>query len=529
MSPHTPPVKAIPSNVCPSSLVVPKLPVTELKGLVLHPKESEVPGRLYRHLGSRLHDLEHTFSVSPTTPKPRLGAGTQGSDPRSVSETLTQKQDEGVTVNVNGHGQEEDKSQSPTKTAPEGKSDSELYPSPWMGQRADSGARQALCSGSQASPEPPLALQAPGAGARAGAGARGAGPAAGLSAPAPSPPPQQPEAKNLLSSVPGGRRPGQPPPPPAPSAQEARPRGPGVLAGPRWRGGGASTQRRWRQRGTKTRPGPPLNAPHRLAPRSDSRRDLGRVRPPPQPPASLASLHPSRGRSPLGQPRLWARRSHVRPPRRAGPGPDGHADGGAGRGVAGGRAGQRSRGRPALSSARAGLATLRRAAAPPASTRPRSRPNPASARPWLAACSPRSLTYRERVWCGMSRRRRTLARKHPRKPPRRNPRARRRRLHSDPLPFLRPGLHPPRTPIGRRLLDSRGLPVQEVCFQSYWLKNPSITALKCASFRPRPRPQARAPAFPRDSRPAHPLPSRRARPLGSCSLLGYCGGGLPAF
>lgn len=64
---------------------------------------------------------------------------------------------------------------------------------------------------------------------------------------------------------------------------------------------------------------------------------------------------------------------------------------------------------------------------------------------------------------------------------------------------------PPRTPIGRRRLDSRGLPVQEVCFQSYWLKKPSITALKCTSFRPRPRPRARAPAFPRDSRPARPL------------------------
>lgn len=342
-----------------------------------------------------------------------------------------------MTVNVDGHGQE-DKSQSLTKTAHAGKSDSELYPSPLTGQRAVSGARQVLCFGSQASPEPPLALQAP------GAGARGAGPAAGLSAPAPFPLPQRPEAKNLLSSVPGGRRPGQLPPSPAPSAQEARPRGPSALTGPRWRGGGASTQRRRRQRGTKTRPGPPLNAPHMPAPPSDSRRDLGRVRPPPQPPASLASLHPRAAAA-----ARWGSRGSGRGARTsvplAEPGPDGHADGGAGRGGrASGAAVPREAGR-ASGPSWLGHATAGRRAA--GLHRPRCRPNPASSRPWLAACSPRSLTYRERIWCGRSRRRRTVARKHPRKPPRRNPRARRRRLHSDPLPLLRPGLHPRALPL----------------------------------------------------------------------------------
>lgn len=47
--------------------MVPKLLVTELKGLVLQPLESEIPDYLFRQLVSRLHDLGHTASVSPTT------------------------------------------------------------------------------------------------------------------------------------------------------------------------------------------------------------------------------------------------------------------------------------------------------------------------------------------------------------------------------------------------------------------------------------------------------------------------------
>lgn len=122
----------------------------------------------------------------------------------------------------------------------------------------------------------------------------------------------------------------------------------------------------------------------------------------------------------------------------------------------------------------------------------------------------------ERGWSQRRGRRRTRTGMHLRKLLRRSPPARSRRLNSEPLPLLRHRLRPPRIPIGRHRLYSRVLWVEEVYFQFYWIRKPSITTLKSALFRARSRSRAQAPVFSRETRSA-PLRSP-ARPPGSCGL-----------
>lgn len=411
-------------------------------------------------------------------------------DPRSGNEDSAQKENEGIRAQARVR-----QKPSPQKRLPRAPG-AELSPSPSPGQRVESGIHPApVRLSSFLRPSLTFRRLPTGAPGRCGR-PRGGGAASAVTGSAAT----GSRGSNKLG--PPGAPPAGPGAPPAgptvPRAVPAhrRPRH-AVWADSQAHGGGAGREhtKEAAPEGNKNLAQGSLERPAPAAPRAappDSPGDLGSSLPTP------ASVSPAKPRT---------RRRGLRPPgrrERARPAAPGRA-----------RAPARTAGRAselALAPRRgpAGGGARARAAAP----RPlqaASRPNRASSRPRPAASPPQPGL----PGAGLAQQAPPPTRRSAEAPSEaaEKPPARRRRLDSDPLPLRRPWLRPPRIPIGRRC---RGLPVEEAYFQSYWIRKPSVTTLKRASFRPRPRSRAQASPFPRETRLA-PL-----RPQGLSGVV-VCG------